>query len=452
MKPSDGDVAEVASKRPRLPPAVIALGLTSFFTDAGTEMIFPLLPVFVASLGASTTFLGLVEGLADATSSLLKLASGELADRTGRTKPFVVAGYGIAGAVRPLVALASAPWHVLLVRVGDRVGKGIRSAPRDALLAASVPPEQSGRAFGFHRAMDHAGAVVGPLCATALLALGWELRDVFWAATIPGAVAFAFVLTVPASGTTACLPRSGTSIPLARAPSSPGRLASAVREPPRPGSLAIGQASAAATTDVVRAQAAPQGRQLPPRLRSYLAILALFSLGNSSDAFLLLRAKDLGIATAAIPILWSVFHVSKVLSSLLGGDLADRIPRVKLVLFGWAVFAAAYVGFGLATAAWQVWVLFVIYGAFFGLTEPAEKALVKDLAPVAARGRAYGAYNFVVGLSAIPAGVLTGWLWQEYGPLVALSTGAALAALAAIALAVWQARAPNLAILGNQSH
>ncbi len=411
MSASSEERAGTAHIRPRLPAAVIALGLTSFFTDVGTEMIFPLLPVFVASLGASTTFLGLVEGMADATSSILKLASGELADRTGRTKPFVVAGYGIAGALRPLVALASAPWHVLLVRVGDRVGKGIRSAPRDALLAASVPAEQSGRAFGFHRAMDHAGAVVGPLCATALLALGWELRDVFWAATVPGAVAFAFVLTV--------------------------------REPAKQGSLAIGQAPPAAATAVARAQHPSLDRRMPPRLRSYLAILTLFSLGNSSDAFLLLRAKDLGIATAAIPILWSVFHVAKVVSSLLGGNLADRIPRVQLVLVGWAVFAAAYVGFGLASAAWHVWVLFVIYGAFFGLTEPAEKAMVKDLAPAEARGRAYGLYNFVVGLSAIPAGVLTGWLWQERGPLVALSAGAVLAALAAVALAVWQATAPT---------
>ena len=379
-------------RRARLPAAVIALGVTSFFADVGSEMIFPLLPVFVASLGASTTFLGLVEGLADATASLIKLASGYMADHTRRKKPLVLFGYGAAALVRPLVALATAPWHVLAVRVTDRVGKGIRAAPRDVLIAASVSKAETGRAFGFHRAMDHAGAVVGPLIATALLGLGWPLRQVFWVALIPG------VLSVIAVAT--------------------------VREP---------------RVEAVAHAPTPTGeqRRLPASLRRYFGILLLFSLGNSSDAFLLLRARDLGVPIASLPLLWTVFHVAKLGSSYLGGGWSDRVARAKLIVAGWLVYAATYLAFGMATQSWQAWALFIIYGTYYGLTEPAEKALVRELAPDAVRGRAYGLYNFIIGVSAVPAGVLTGWLWQTWSPLVALTTGAGVAAAASVALLVW---------------
>jgi MFS family permease len=385
------DVPKATSKR--LPAGIIALGVTSFFTDVGSEMIFPLLPVFVASLGASPTFLGLVEGIADATASLLKLASGYLADHTRRRKPFVVAGYGLAALARPLVALATAPWHVLAVRVTDRIGKGIRTAPRDALIAASAAEGDTGRAFGFHRAMDHAGAVVGPLLATALLGLGFPLRTVFWLAFIPGLLS---VLTVM----------------LVREPV-------VSRQVPEPAAF----------------EGAP--RRIPSRLRGYLAIVLLFSLGNSSDAFLLLRAKDLGVPVASIPLLWMTLHVAKLVSSYLGGGWSDRIPRTKLIVGGWAVYAATYLAFGVATEPWHVWLLFVVYGSYYGLTEPAERALVKDLAPERVRGRAYGSYNFIIGISAVPAGLLTGWLWQTWGPRVALSAGAGIAALSSVALIVW---------------
>ncbi|KAB2641791.1 MAG: MFS transporter [Verrucomicrobia bacterium] len=384
--------AEHLTARRRLPAAVIALGVTSFFADVGSEMIFPLLPVFVASLGASTTFLGLVEGLADATSSLLKLGSGYVADHTRRRKPLVLFGYGVAALVRPLVALATAPWHVLAVRVTDRVGKGVRSAPRDVLIAGSVSKEETGRAFGFHRAMDHAGAVVGPLVATALLGLGWPLRSVFWAALIPG------VLSVIAVAT--------------------------VREP---------RVDAPAPDEMPSVEP----RRLPGSLRSYFAILLLFSLGNSSDAFLLLRAKDLGVPIASLPLLWAVFHVAKLVSSYLGGGWSDRIARPKLIVSGWMVYAATYLAFGVATRSWHAWALFIVYGIYYGLTEPAEKALVKDLAPTDARGRAYGFYSFIIGVSAVPAGVLTGWLWQTWSPFVALSMGAGIAAASSVALIVW---------------
>jgi MFS family permease len=377
---------------------VIALGFTSFLTDIGSEMIFPLLPVFVASLGAAPAFLGLVEGLADATSSLLKLVSGYLADRTAK-KPMVIVGYATAAIVRPLAALATAPWHILVIRVTDRVGKGIRASPRDALIAGSVADHEAGRAFGFHRAMDHAGAVVGPLIATALLGLGWEVRSVFWFALIPGVLSVLSLLFV--------------------------------REPPVAARPIPDSTSASA-----REPTAPAAR-LPASLRSYLAILALFSLGNSSDAFLLLRARDLGVSVTALPLLWAVFHVAKLVSAYLGGDFADRVPRARLIVSGWLVYALTYVGFGLATQAWQAWLLFVVYGCYYGLTEPAEKALVKQLAPRLLQGRAYGFYNFILGASAIPAGVLTGLLWQTWSPLVALSAGAVIAAASSIALLMW---------------
>ena len=345
----------VAAARRRLPPTVIALGVTSLCTDVASEMIFPLLPVFVASLGAAPVFLGLVEGL------------------------------------------ATSPWHVLAVRVSDRVGKGIRSTPRDVLLASSVSNEESGRAFGFHRAMDHAGAVLGPLVATLLMAMGFSMRQVFVAALVPGVLSVLAVLSV--------------------------REVPPLDEPP------------AAARDAVR-DAVHEAKTLPVPLRRYLAILALFSLGNSSDAFLLLRAREVGISIGSLPLLWSLFHVVKVISSSLGGTWADRLPRRRLIVAGWLVYAATYLAFGLATQPMHMWGLFVVYGTYYGLTEPAEKALVKDLAPPSMRGRAYGAYNFILGASAVPAGLLTGVLWQSFGPLVALATGAALAAVASLAILV----------------
>jgi MFS family permease len=383
-----------AEERPRLrlPAAVVLLGLTSLFTDVGTEMIFPLLPVFLTEvLGASPAYIGLVEGAADTVSSLLKLVSGVVADRVPRRKPLVLFGYGLASAVRPFVALATHPWHVLAVRVTDRVGKGIRGSPRDAIIADAAG-DRAGRAFGFHSAMDNLGAVVGPLLATALIALHLPLRGVFWVAVVPGAVATALVV--------------------------------AVREPPR----AHVQAPAAGTAPA---------RLLDPTLASYLVILALFSLGNSSDGFLLLRARAVGLTTAEIPILWSVLNASKVLWAWLGGGLADRMRRARLIALGWLVFALVYGGLGLATATWQVWALFVVYGVFYGLTEPVEKALLRDLVRADQRGRAYGAYNFVVGITALPAGLVTGLLWRERGAALALGLSAVLAGAAAVAILAW---------------
>jgi MFS family permease len=397
----------------RLPVTVVLLGLTSLFTDVGTEMIFPLLPVFLTeTLKAGPAYLGFVEGAADTVSSLMKLASGLVSDRVARRKPLVLFGYGLASAVRPFVALATRPWHVLAVRVTDRVGKGIRSSPRDALIADAAG-DRAGRAFGFHQAMDNVGAVVGPLLATALVAMHVSVRNVFWVAVIPGTLATALVSIVREESRKQG-PRPATRAPEAKA---------------RPG---------------VRALFGSPGQK---RLSSYLVILALFSLGNSSDVFLLLRARSLGLSTPEIPVLWSALNLSKVVCAYVGGDLADRVPRARLIAAGWAIFAVVYLGMGVATSPWQVWVLFLVYGIFYGLTEPVEKALVSDLVAQDQRGSAYGAYNFVIGVTALPSGLLTGALWRSHGPSVALGVGAALAGAAAVSLLAWERRraaaAPN---------
>ena len=385
-------------QRLRLPKTVILLGLTSLFTDVGTEMIFPLLPLFlVETLKASPTYLGLVEGTADTIAGLLKLASGVIADAARRRKPLVLFGYALASAARPFVAVATRPWHVLAVRSADRVGKGIRGAPRDALIADAAG-DAAGRAFGFHQAMDNAGAVVGPLVATALLGLGIALRGVFWLAVIPGVIATALV--------------------------------AAIAEDPR----------SARTSSPALAVTGSARRPLGRPLLAYLLILAIFSLGNSSDAFLLLRARSLGLATESIPLLWAVLNLSKVVWAYFGGDLADRMPRVHLIAFGWLIYALVYLGLAAATAPWHVWILFAVYGVFYGLTEPVEKALVRDLSTASTRGRAYGAYNFVIGTSALPAGLITGALWRSAGPSVALEIGAGLAAVACLAILSWDHR------------
>jgi len=383
-------MAETTPRSP-LPRAVILLGLTSLFTDVASDMMMPLLPLLLVQMRASPgTMLGLIEGAAEATASFLKLGSGWLADRIARKKPLVVFGYGIATVVRPLMAIAGTPWHVLAVRVVDRVGKGVRSAPRDAMIAAAAPPGEAGRAFGVHRAMDHAGAVIGPAIAALLLAIGWQVREVLWLAAIPGVLAMI------------CL--------------------ALVREPALEPAPAIASEGAPAP--------------IPGALRRYLVVLAIFALGNPSDTFLVLRAQSVGVADATIPILWGALHVSKVIATWLGGDLADRVPRPRLIAIGWAINAIAFGALGLAERAWHVWAIVIAYGAYHGLTEPAEKALVKDLAPVHARGRAFGLYHFVIGITAIPAGLAMGALWDHAGPELAFAAGAAIAALAAIALAV----------------
>lgn len=377
------------------PRNVLALGWTSFLNDAASEMIYPLLPVFLTSvLGAGVAFLGLIEGIAESTASLVKLFSGFLSDRIGKRKGLVLFGYALAAVARPLIAVSHAAWQVLLIRAGDRTGKGIRTSPRDALVAASSEENERGKAFGLQRSMDNAGAIVGPLLASLVLfLLPGHYRLMFALASIPG------LLTLPL-------------------------IALGVREI-KPVSASSGKG--------IKLTLAPFSN----KFKVYLAILVLFTLGNSSDAFLLLRAKTLGIAAALLPILWIVLNVVKTTTTIPGGIVSDKLGRRGVIVAGWMVYALAYLGFGLAGKAWHVWALFAFYGLFFGLTEGVEKAFVADLVPEALRGTAYGMYNFAIGIAAFPASLLLGIVWQTTkSALLAFGLGGALAFLASLLLLV----------------
>jgi MFS family permease len=368
------------------------LSVVSLLTDASSEIIYPLLPIFLTTvLGAGASAVGAIEGAAETTSALLKLASGWWSDRVPRRKPLVVAGYALASLVRPLIALAQSAGQVLAIRVTDRVGKGIRGAPRDALIAESVDPSIRGRAFGFHRAADNAGAVIGPLVAFALLR--WQnlpLRTVFLLAAIPG------VLSV------IVLVMGEREAPRDVAPKTEGK-----------GSLTL--------------RGVPLGRSF----WAFLASVFLFTLGNSTDAFLILRANQLGVSVAFVPILWAALHVVKSVAAVPGGALSDRLGRKPLILAGWAVYAAVYFAFGKATQTWHAWALFLAYGLFFGLTEGTERAMVADLVRRERRGTAFGWYNLAIGIGALPASLLFGFVWDRWGPAAAFNVGAALAAAAA---------------------
>ena len=381
---------------PRLGRNVLVLAAVSFLTDASSEIIYPLPPIFLTTvLGTSAAAVGAIEGAAETTSALLKLASGWWSDRASRRKPLVVAGYALASLARPLVAVAQSAAQVLAIRLTDRVGKGIRGSPRDALIAESVDPAIRGRAFGFHRAADHAGAVVGPLIAFALLR--WEqlpLRTVFLFAALPG------VLSVIV-------------------------LVLGVRETPR-------HARAASATK--KAGVPSLDVSLGRAFWTFLASVLLFTLGNSTDAFLILRANQLGVSVALVPILWAALHVVKSAASVPGGALSDRFGRKPLILAGWAVYAAVYIGFGRATETWHAWALFLAYGTFFGLTEGTQAALIADLVGQARRGTAYGWYYLAVGIGALPASVVFGLIWDRVSPRAAFDVGAGLAFAAALVL------------------
>ncbi len=369
---------------------ILIFGLVSFLTDFSSEMIYPLLPVFLTTvLGAGPAFLGVIEGVAESTASLLKLVSGIISDRVGDRKNLVLSGYGISSFARPLIAAATTPLAVLFIRFADRVGKGIRTSPRDALIADSVDKAHRGKAYGFHRSMDHAGAIVGPLAATFLLATAAvSLRTVFWLSAIPGVLAVLLIVFK-------------------------------VREVERK----------RVSSDGNFLQVLPRGR-----LRTYIIILFIFTLGNSSDAFLLLKAGQLGVKPAVIPLLWAFFHVIKMSATMPFGMLSDKMGRRKIIVSGWVVYALTYLGFAFATSELHVWLLFAFYGLFFGLTEGVEKALLVDIAGPGERGVAFGWYNFAIGIGALPASLLFGLIWQGVGPVAAFAFGATLAMVAAVLL------------------
>lgn len=383
----------MAKLRGRLPGTVIALGAISFFTDLSSEMVYPLLPVFLVQvLGAGAVALGAIEGLAESAAALLKVVSGRWIDRTRRRKPLVVAGYGLSGVARPLIG-AAAVWPVVAaLRFTDRVGKGLRTSPRDALIADVTPAERRGAAFGLHRAMDHAGAVAGPLVAAALFTIpAMTLRGVFLLAAVPAVVVMIVLL------------------------------AWVHESPPAP--------PAAAST--LRGDWSDLGRDY----RRMLVAVFVFTLGNSADAFLLLRLTETGLTAATVALLWAALHVVKMTATFVGGRLSDRLDRKLLITGGWAVYAAVYVALALVSSQAGLIVVFLAYGIYFGLTEPVERAWVAGLAPERLRGSAFGFYHGSIGIAALPASLIFGGIYATAGPPAAFLTGAGLAIVAVVLLA-----------------
>ncbi|MFQ5451816.1 MAG: MFS transporter [Nitrospinaceae bacterium] len=395
---------------------VLMLGWVSFFTDVSSEMIYPLLPMYFTGLvpmTAAAIYIGLMDGIAESVSSFLKIYSGRLSDAIGKRKPLAVAGYSISTLSRPLTALAAAGWQVIFLRFCDRVGKGIRTSPRDALISESVDPRVRGLAFGFHRAMDHAGAVTGPVLAMIFLyiVLGQglgpggsraasseemqALRWLFGLALVPGLAAVAIL-----TGTV-------KDIPPGQRGATPG-MRPGPSDPPAP---------------------------LPGRFYRYLLCVTLFTLGNSSDLFLVFYAQTrFGFGLLQVVGFWVVLHVSKIVFSLPGGYLSDKLGRRTAIISGWAIYVSVYFGMASVSVEWAVWGLIILYGVYYGLTEGAERALVADFVPGAQRGKAYGLYHGAVGFAALPASFLFGVFWVQLGPGRAFAIGASLALAAMVLL------------------
>jgi MFS family permease len=376
-----------------LPKTVWLLGLVSLFNDSASELLYPLVPLYLSAvLMAGPKALGIIEGIAEATSSVLKLFSGVLTDKTRSAKPWVVGGYTLAALSRPLMSLASSWPIVLALRFSDRVGKGLRSSPRDALLAKATPADQRGLAFGVHRSMDNAGAVIGPLLAAWLLTSHVPLKEIFMWAAIPGAITVLLALSI--------------------------KEAPVEVELKKPFSWTM--------------------EGFPPVYKRYLLTMALFTLGNSSNMFLLLRAKDMGLPTAMVPVLWAITSASAMLLSTPLSSLSDRVGRTRLITVGWVIYGLFYLLLGLnGHHLWLLWPLFAFYGIFMAATEGAEKALVADIAPKEMLGTAYGWFNLTTGIMLLPASMIFGWLWQTISPEVAFGFSASCAILAAIMLKTW---------------
>lgn len=376
-----------------LPRSVWLLGLISLVNDSASEMMYPLIPLYLSSvLMAGPRVLGLIEGIAEAVASLLKLWAGVVVDRSGHSKPWIVGGYGIAGLARPAIAFVTGWPALLALRVADRIGKAVRAAPRDALLAAHIAAGQRGLAFGLHRAMDNAGAVIGPLLAFGLLSAGVPLQQVFLWALLPGL---------------ACL-----------------ALTSALRDAPPPAAPPVAFSWRLAG--------------LPVGLRRYLVVVALFTLGNSSNMFLFLRAKELGVTEAQVPLLWAAVSAVAALFSVPLAALSDRVGRVRLLVAGYLAYAVFYVGMGwFAAPGAPLYALFGLYGIFMAATEGVERALLADLAPPEQRGTAFGWLNLTMGALLLPASLLFGALWESVSARLAFGFSAACAVGAALLLTVW---------------
>jgi MFS family permease len=374
---------------------VFFAGLVSFFMDISSEMIYPLVPLFLANtLGVNKSVIGLIEGIAESTASLLKFFSGWLSDRLGNRKWLMAIGYGISTLSRPLIALATG-WHqVLGSRFMDRFGKGVRTAPRDAIIAESTTHSHLGRAFSFHRAMDTMGAMVGP--ALALLLLGIfsnNYRLVFWLSIIPGTLAVLLIIFF-------------------------------IREKKE---IAVARAARPKLTL----------RHFDWRFRFFVGIATLFALGNSSDVFLILRAEQVGMPMVAIPAVYLLFNFVYSLSSVPAGMAADRFGKKRIILLGFILFALLYYGFAVVSSTGGIWLLFGFYGLFMGLTEGIQKAFVATLIPVDFKATAFGVYTTAVGIATLPASLIGGWLWDHVGPAATFYLGAGTAGAAAVLFGIF---------------
>ncbi len=376
-----------------LPRTIWLLGFISLLNDAASELVYPLLPLYLASvLGAGPRALGLIEGAAEATSALLKLVSGVWYDRVRRAKLFVVVGYGFAAVARPLIALVTGWPLLLLLRVLDRFGKGLRSSPRDALLARSVPAASRGVAFGLHRAFDNAGAVIGPLAAAALLALQMPLRDILLWSAVPGALCVALALSL--------------------------------HEPD------AGPVAAAVRPDWTWSG-------LSPAFQRMLIAIFVFTLGQASNAFVILRAHDLGMPPAQAALLWAAVAATSTVLAVPLSAYSDRVGRIPLLTIGWALHSVLFVALGWSTSISALWLLAILLGVYMAATEGSERALIADLVPPERLGTAYGWYYLVKGLLLLPASAVFGWLWVAHGAAFAFTLSASLVALATVALVVW---------------
>ncbi len=393
-----------------LPRNVWAVSLTSFFMDISSEMVINILPLFLSNvLGVKTNIIGFIEGIAEATSSLLKMFSGWLSDRLGTRKWLAVAGYGISALAKPFFYIADTWGLVAGVRWADRVGKGVRTAPRDALVADSIDEKQRGLAFGFHRAADTAGAVFGLLIALLVVWLAQQNAGALTRATFQTVVLVSLIPAVLAVI-----------------------------------ALAVGTQEVAVT----RTQAPPRimFRGLGKRFLVFMLIVSLFDIGNSSDAFLVLRAQERGLNVIGILGMLVTFNLVYTLVSAPAGAISDKIGRRRVIIGGWLVYAAIYLGFAVAGTGWHVWVLYAIYGIYYGLAYGTTKAMVADLVPEALRGTAYGTYNAVLGILDFPASLIAGVLWQGvgrwsgFGPAAPFFFGAATSLSAAVLMMAWGRR------------
>lgn len=377
--------------RHRFSRTVLLLGTASFFNDLSGEMVYPLLPLFLATaLGGGALQLGLIEGVAESTASFLKVGSGLWTDSVQRRNPFIFAGYAVAGIARSLIGFAQSWPNVLSLRFLDRLGKGVRTSPRDALIADVTPEPHRGKAYGLQRAMDHAGAIGGPLIAALLLSAGLSIRTVFMSAAVPAVIVIACLLF---------LKKETPALPT------------------------VEKASPASWRDI------------PAGFKKFLLAVFLFELGGSTDAFLLLRLADVGISPTHVAFLWSGLHVIKMSTTYLFGSLADRRDKRSLMAAGWALYTVIYFLIGKTSSPTLTVCLFLIYGIYFGLTEPTERAFISQMAGDNRRGTYFGFYHGTVGLAALPAGLLFGFFWNTWGAPSAFYLAAALSGLACLVLA-----------------